>query len=29
MVKVRKRVYNSAAAKKFSLVFPANFETIK
>jgi putative ABC transport system substrate-binding protein len=29
MVKLRKRVYNVAAAKKFNISFPANFEAIK
>lgn len=29
MVKTRKRVYNPESAKKFNMVFPANFETIK
>jgi putative tryptophan/tyrosine transport system substrate-binding protein len=29
MVKLRKRVYNAAAAKKFNITFPANFEAIK
>jgi len=29
MVKLRKRVYNVASAKKFGITFPANFEAIK
>ena len=29
MVKVRKRVYNADAAKKYHLVIPANFEAVK
>jgi len=29
MVKKRKRVYNAAAAKKYKLTIPANFETVK
>ena len=29
MVKVRKRVYNPAAAKKFNLTIPSNFEPVK
>ncbi len=29
MVNVRKRVYNTAAAKKFALTIPANFEALK
>ncbi|MFD0748936.1 ABC transporter substrate-binding protein [Mucilaginibacter calamicampi] len=29
MVKVRKRVYNADAAKKYNLVIPANFEAVK
>ena len=29
MVKIRKRIYNVESAKKFNLIFPANFETIK
>lgn len=29
MVKVRKRVYNPQAAKKYGLTFPKNFETVK
>jgi putative ABC transport system substrate-binding protein len=29
MVKVRKRVYNADAAKKYNLSIPANFEAIK
>ena len=29
MVKVRKRVYNVAAAKKYSITFPSNFEAVK
>ena len=29
MVKVRKRVYNADAAKKYKLAVPANFETVK
>lgn len=29
MVKLRKRVYNEAAAKKFGITMPANFEAIK
>ena len=29
MVKVRKRVYNAAAAKKYHVVVPANFEAVK
>jgi putative tryptophan/tyrosine transport system substrate-binding protein len=29
MVKLRKRVYNAAAAKKFRITFPANFEAIQ
>jgi putative ABC transport system substrate-binding protein len=29
MVKVRKRVYNPAAAKKYNITIPANFEAVK
>ena len=29
MVKVRKRVYNAAAAKKYNVTIPANFEAVK
>jgi len=29
MVKLRKRVYNAVAAKKFNITFPTNFEAIK
>jgi putative ABC transport system substrate-binding protein len=29
MVKVRKRVYNPAAAKKYNITVPANFEAVK
>jgi putative ABC transport system substrate-binding protein len=29
MVKVRKRVYNAAAAKKYNITVPLNFETVK
>lgn len=29
MVKVRKRVYNSDAAKKFNISIPSNFEVVK
>ena len=29
MVKIRKRVYNAAAAKKYNITIPANFETVK
>jgi len=29
MVKVRKRVYNAAAAKKYHILVPANFEAVK
>jgi putative ABC transport system substrate-binding protein len=29
MVKVRKRVYNAAAAKKYNITIPSNFEAIK
>jgi putative ABC transport system substrate-binding protein len=29
MVKVRKRVYNAAAAKKYQVTIPANFESVK
>jgi putative tryptophan/tyrosine transport system substrate-binding protein len=29
MVKVRKRVYNAAAAKKYNITVPANFEPVK
>jgi putative ABC transport system substrate-binding protein len=29
MVKVRKRVYNAAAAKKYQVIIPANFEAVK
>lgn len=29
MVKVRKRVYNAAAAKKYNITLPSNFEAIK
>lgn len=29
MVKIRKRVYNAAAAKKYNIVIPANFEAVK
>jgi putative ABC transport system substrate-binding protein len=29
MVKVRKRVYNAAAAKKYNITIPSNFEAVK
>jgi putative ABC transport system substrate-binding protein len=29
MVKIRKRVYNAAAAKKYNITVPANFEAVK
>jgi putative ABC transport system substrate-binding protein len=29
MVKIRQRVYNAAAAKKYNLTFPSNFEAVK
>jgi putative tryptophan/tyrosine transport system substrate-binding protein len=29
MVKIRKRVYNSAAAKKYNITIPSNFEAVK
>jgi putative tryptophan/tyrosine transport system substrate-binding protein len=29
MVKIRKRVYNAAAAKKYNITIPSNFETVK
>jgi len=29
MVKVRKRVYNPAMAKKYNIPVPANFEAVK
>lgn len=29
MVKIRKRVYNAAAAKKYGIVIPSNFEAVK
>jgi putative ABC transport system substrate-binding protein len=29
MVKIRKRVYNAAAAKKYNINIPADFEAVK
>jgi putative ABC transport system substrate-binding protein len=29
MVKIRKRVYNEAAAKKYNIAIPADFEAVK
>jgi len=29
MVKVRRRVYNAAAAKKYNITVPSNFEAVK
>jgi putative ABC transport system substrate-binding protein len=29
MVKIRKRVYNAAAAKKYNIAIPPNFEAVK
>ncbi|MDB5031247.1 MAG: transporter substrate binding protein, partial [Mucilaginibacter sp.] len=29
MVKIRKRVYNAAAAKKYNITIPSNFEAVK
>jgi putative ABC transport system substrate-binding protein len=29
MVKVRKRVYNPAAVKKYNITIPSNFEAVK